>query len=121
MKAEKGSAVIGSILGLTAITLVSISVILALMAGWNAMLIRDAAVSGARHGALADKTPADGERYTLKLLEQRMPSLANFQTGSSIENQQLSISVSASLPQAGYINSLSIPTVTGSAELERRF
>jgi len=85
------------------------------------MLIRDAAVSGARHGALADKTPADGERYTLKLLEQRMPSLANFQTDSSIKNQELSISVSAVLPQAGFINSLSIPTVTGSAELERRF
>lgn len=118
---SKGSAVVGAIIGLTAITLVSLSVITAMIAGWNVMLIRDAAVSGAREGALADKTPADGERYALKLLDQRVPSLANFSTDSKLEGEVLSISITAELPQVGFIDSISVPLVTGSAELERQF
>ena len=118
---SKGSAVVGAIIGLTAITLVSLSVITAMIAGWNVMLIRDAAVSGAREGALADQTPADGERYALKLLDERVPSLANFSTDSKLEGDVLSIAVSAELPQVGFIDSISVPLVVGSAELERQF
>jgi hypothetical protein len=121
LKSARGSAVVGAIIGLTAITLVSLSVITAMIAGWNVMLIRDAAVSGAREGALADRTPADGERYTLKLLEERVPSLANFQTDSSIDGHVLSVAISAELPQVGFIDSIDVPLVVGSAELERQF
>lgn len=120
-RSETGSAVVGAIVGLTAITLVSLSVITAMIAGWNVMLIRDAAVSGARQGALADRTPTDGERYTLKLLEERVPSLASFSTESNLDGEVLSIAVSAELPQVGFIDSISVPLVVGSAELERQF
>jgi hypothetical protein len=121
ISSEKGSAVVGAVIGLSAITLVSLSVITAMIAGWNVMLIRDAAVSGAREGALADKTPADGERYTLKLLDERVPSLANFSTDSDLQGEVLSIAVSAELPQVGFIESVRVPLVVGSAELERQF
>jgi hypothetical protein len=117
----KGSAVVGAVIGLTAVTLVAISVITAMIAGWNVMLIRDAAVSGAREGALADKTPADGERYALKLLDERVPSLANFSTNSNLKGDILQVSISAELPQVGFIDSISVPLVVGSAELERQF
>ena len=121
IRQENGSAVVGAVIGLTAITLVSLSVLTAMIAGWNVMLIRDAAVSGAREGALADKTPADGERYALKLLDERLPSLANFSTDSSLEGKVLSIAVSAELPQVGFLDSVTVPLVLGSAELERQF
>lgn len=121
ISSPKGSAVVGAVIGLTAITLVSISVITAMIAGWNVMLIRDAAVSGAREGALADKTPADGERYALKLLDKRVPSLANFSTDSKLEGEVLQVSITAELPQVGFIDSISVPLVVGSAELERQF
>jgi hypothetical protein len=121
ISSEKGSAVVGAVIGLSAITLVSLSVITAMIAGWNVMLIRDAAVSGAREGALADKTPADGERYALKLLDERVPSLANFSTDSDLQEEVLSIAVSAELPQVGFIESVRVPLVVGSAELEGQF
>ncbi len=121
MISDRGSAVVGAIIGLTAVSLVSLSVITALIAGWNVMLIRDAAVSGAREGALAENTPADGERYALKLLEERVPSLANFSTNSYLDGEVLKIAVIADLPQVGFIDSVSVPVVVGSAELERQF
>ena len=121
ISSAKGSAVVGAVIGLSAITLVSLSVITAMIAGWNVMLIRDAAVSGAREGALADKTPADGERYALKLLDERVPSLANFSTDSNLQGEVLSIAVSAELPQVGFIESVRVPLLVGSAELERQF
>lgn len=125
IRSERGSAVVSALLGITITTLVSLSVLGMILASWSAVVMRDAAISGARYGALADQTPSEGERYTLKLLRERVPLLASYETDSWIsgsENgEQLNVAIETQLPGLAMMPMLPKQRLSADATLEYQF
>lgn len=125
MKSEKGSAVVSAIVGISITTLISFTVLGMILASWSAVVMRDAVISGARYGALADQTPSEGERYTLKLLRERVPLLASYQTDSWItdgsQGDQLNVAIQAQLPGLGMVSVLPTQRLAADATLEYQF
>lgn len=125
MKSDRGSAVVSAIVGISITTLVSFTVLGIILASWSAVVMRDAAISGARYGALADQTPSEGERYALKLLRERVPLLASYETDSwvtdGMNGNQLNVAIQAQLPALGMVSALPSQRLAADATLEFQF
>ncbi len=84
--------------------------------------VLDAAAEGARYGALADNTPADGATRTAELvavaLGEAYPVEVEATLGDYLGHPALVVQVNAPLPLAGLLGPASVLEVEGHAALE---
>ncbi|MFF2842343.1 TadE/TadG family type IV pilus assembly protein [Paenarthrobacter sp. NPDC057981] len=119
--AERGSAVVDFVLVGALLTVFCMSVIQLMLILHVRNTLIDAAASGARYGALADRTPSDAEARTVELIT----SALNAGYAQDVTTQEvdiegirtLEISVRAPMPVLGLLGPGGLMEVRGHAAL----
>ena len=122
-RAEGGAAVVdfvlvGALLSLIFVSLVQLAVVLHVR---NTLI--DCAAQGARFGALADRSPADGVARTRELITQDLS--ARYAADVVADRERVDgldtvvVRVRAPLPLVGLLGAGRVLTVSGHAQLER--
>jgi len=122
-RAEGGAAVVdfvlvGALLSLIFVSLVQFAVVLHVR---NTLI--DCAAQGARFGALADRSPADGVARTRELITQDLS--ARYAADVVADRERVDgldtvvVRVRAPLPLVGLLGAGRVLTVSGHAQLER--
>ena len=110
---ESGSAIVSAIAGITMATLIALSTLALGMSAMNTLIIRDAAIEAAQRSALAQGQPQ--KEYLLKLLTDRLPSLASFEVSEVISESSSSYQVNYSLPGLGAVGFLNSSVIAVAA------
>lgn len=98
---EDGNAVLGSILSIFFATLITLSLLGLSFSAYHVLIIRDAAISAASKAALKDSPSQD--RYLLKLLDDSLPDLANYQAEGFGSERLVGIRVQGFIPGLGFM------------------
>ena len=80
--------------------------------------MREIAVSAAREGALAEKSAQQAEDYSLRMLKDSIPNLANYQVNVRSNGSQVSLEISSKLPGIGLLDTFIDSRVIASATKE---
>jgi hypothetical protein len=119
---DRGSAVAEFPMVGALLTVLTLSVLQLGLALHIRNTVQDAAAEGARYGALADNTPADGVQRTIALIDLAIgPDYAQHvaaRTGSWMGHPAVTISVSTRLPLVGLIGIDGAMEVSGHAAVE---
>lgn len=118
MKNEKGSAVLASLAAIWVSTLLLVSTLGVIFAGYNLLLMREIAVSAAREGALAEKSVPEAQNYALRMLRDSIPNLANYQISAAQKGNLFVVEIRSNLPGMGFLDSLIESKVVASATKE---
>lgn len=89
-----------------------------IFSGYNLLLMREIAVSAAREGALAEKSAQQAEDYSLRMLKDSIPNLANYQVNARSNGNQVSLEISSKLPGIGLLDTFIDSRVIASATKE---
>jgi len=103
LRSEQGSAVVGSLAGILLTSLIFTSTLGLIFSGYNLLIIKEIAVSAARHGALADKSAVDAERYALRLLKDSIPRLAEHEVSASSNQGLVLVQIRSNLAGVGLL------------------
>ena len=118
MKNDKGSAVVASIATIWVSTLLFTTTLGVIFSGYNLLLMREIAVSAAREGALAEKSAQQAEDYSLRMLRDSIPNLANYKVSARSNGNQISVEISSMLPGIGMLASFIDSRVIANATKE---
>lgn len=104
---DRGSAPVEFVLVGTLLTALTLAVLQFGLAVYVRNVVHDAAVEGAYHAALADRTPADGAARTRQVIERAVG--AGYATDVAVDRDDspgspvVRVSVTATLPLAGLL------------------
>lgn len=96
---DAGNAVVSALLSITFSTLLTLSILSLGLSAMNTMLIRDAAITAASRQALSEARPQ--QEYLMRMLENNLPHLANFEVDEISREGLVGYSVAARLPGLG--------------------
>lgn len=96
-----GNSVVGALLNITFATLITLSLLSLSLSAYNTLLIRDAAIDAAAKAALP-QAPSQ-QPYLRKLLDDRLPLLANYNVEELVGDAVVGFRVRAQLPVLGLI------------------
>lgn len=118
---ERGSASVEFVLVGTLLTLLTLAVVQLGLAVYVRNIVHDAAVDGAYHAALADRTPADGAERTAQILARSVGALDAHTSAVHTERLGMTtveVRVVATLPLVGLFGIPAAMEVTGHAPVE---
>ncbi len=122
MRDEAGSAIAEFVMVSALLTVLALGVVQLALALHVRNTVLDAAAEGARYGALADNTPADGATRTAELvavaLGEGYPVEVDASLGDYLGIPAVVVQVTAPLPLAGLFGPASLLEVEGHAALE---
>ena len=98
---EDGNAVLGSILSIFLATVITLSLLGLSFSAYHVLIIRDAAISAASKAAL--KGSPNQDRYLLKLLDDSLPELANYQIEGFGSERLIGVWVRGEIPALGFL------------------
>lgn len=98
---SRGNSVLGAIANITFATLITLSVLSLSLSAYNTLLIRDAAIEAAARAALP-QAPSQ-QPYLRRLLDDRLPMLANFEIQEIEQNEVIGFRVVSRLPALGML------------------
>lgn len=96
-----GNSVVGALLNITFATLITLSLLSLSLSAYNTLLIRDAAIDAAAKAALP-QAPSQ-QPYLRKLLDDRLPLLANYNVEELVGDAVVGFRVRAQPPVLGLI------------------
>ena len=119
---DRGSAVAEFVMVGALLTVLTLSVLQLGLALHIRNTVQDAAAEGARYGALADNTPADGVRRTTQLIELAIgddyAQNVTAHGGSWMGHPAVTITVRTRLPLVGLVGIDGVLEVSGHAAVE---
>jgi len=119
---ERGSAVAEFVMVGALLTVLTLSVLQLGLALHIRNTVQDAAAEGARYGALADNTPADGVRRTRELIDLAIgddyAQNVTVHGGSWMGHPAVTITVRTRLPLVGLVGIDGVLEVSGHAAVE---
>jgi len=119
---DRGSAVAEFVMVGALLTVLTLSVLQLGLALHIRNTVQDAAAEGARYGALADNTPADGVRRTTELIELAIgddyAQNVTARSGSWMGHPAVTITVRTRLPLVGLVGIDGVLEVSGHAAVE---
>ncbi|HEU0206654.1 MAG TPA: TadE/TadG family type IV pilus assembly protein [Pseudolysinimonas sp.] len=119
---DRGSAVAEFVMVGALLTVLTLSVLQLGLALHIRNTVQDAAAEGARYGALADNTPADGVRRTTELIELAIgddyAQNVTAHGGSWMGHPAVTITVRTRLPLVGLVGIDGVLEVSGHAAVE---
>lgn len=93
---------VGAVVNITLATLLTLSVLGLILSAYNTLLIRDAAVEAAARLALPE-APSQ-QPFLRRLLDDRLPELADYQIGELQGDGLVGYRVEATLPLLGFLD-----------------
>ncbi len=96
---------VGSIANLALLTLLTLSLMAIVFAGYHLSVLKDIAVSASRQGALAEQEPRAAERYALRLMRESVPLLASHQAEVATRGGLVRVALTAAVPLMGALPS----------------
>jgi Flp pilus assembly protein TadG len=122
LRDDRGSAVAEFVMVGALLTVLTLSVLQLGLALHIRNTVQDAAAEGARYGALADNTPADGVRRTRELIDLAIgddyAQNVTVHDGSWMGHPAVTITVTARLPLVGLVGIDGALEVSGHAAVE---
>jgi hypothetical protein len=101
----RGSAVVGAVANLALLTLLTVSLVAVVFAGYHLSVLKDIAVSASRQGALAEQEPGAAERYALRLMRESVPLLAAHRAEVATQGGLVRVELTAAVPLMGALPS----------------
>lgn len=102
LSSQRGSSVFGTIVSISLASYLTLSVLGLVMSAYNTLLIRDAAIEAAARLALPD-SPSQ-QPYLQRLLDDRLPELADFEIRELEMDGLVGYEVVARAPMIGFLD-----------------
>lgn len=102
LSSQRGNSVLGAIVSITLASYLTLSVLGLVMSAYNTLLIRDAAIEAAARLALPD-SPSQ-QPYLQRLLDDRLPELADFEIRELESDGLVGYELVARAPLIGFLD-----------------